>query len=100
MLNDCVHAYMAELGELKHEDVMRAFFRTRVAELGRLIRKVVEVIRMSAEQTKRDVYQLLPEANQIVIVSHSRTVPSPWPTNLGYLLYPITGHPSRSPRVP
>ncbi|TEB36359.1 hypothetical protein FA13DRAFT_1727949 [Coprinellus micaceus] len=69
VLNDCVHAYMAELGELKHEDVMRAFFRTRVAELGRLIRKVAEVIKMSAEQTKRDVYQLLPEANQIVIVT-------------------------------
>lgn len=73
VLNDCVHAYMAETGELKHEDVMRAFFRTKVAELGQLIRRVVDVIKMSAEQTKRDITQLLPEANQIVIVSPSQS---------------------------
>lgn len=69
VLNDCVHAFMAELGETNHEDVMRAFFRTKVSDIGRLIRKVMEVINLSTKQTGRPVAELLPEGNRVVIVS-------------------------------
>ncbi|KAF5315570.1 hypothetical protein D9611_004731 [Ephemerocybe angulata] len=69
VLNDCVHAYMAEIGERSHEDVMRAFFRSKVSDIGRLIRKLVDVINLSAKQTGRDLSLLLPEANQIVITA-------------------------------
>jgi nuclear pore complex protein Nup133 len=69
---------MAELGETNHEDVMRAFFRTKVSDIGRLIRKVMEVINLSTKQTGRPVAELLPEGNRVVIVS-----PAPLPSVLG-----------------
>ncbi|KAG6874188.1 hypothetical protein C0995_003734 [Termitomyces sp. Mi166 len=37
ILNDAVHVYMQEINEGRHEDVIRAFFRLRVVDTGRLI---------------------------------------------------------------
>ncbi|KAG2020222.1 methyltransferase type 11 [Coprinopsis cinerea AmutBmut pab1-1] len=69
VLNDAVHSYMADAGEMQHEDVMRAFFRYKVADLGNLIRKIFSIITLSASQTNRDVALLLPEGNRIVITA-------------------------------
>ncbi|TFK29976.1 methyltransferase type 11 [Coprinopsis marcescibilis] len=69
VLNDTVHAYMASLGENQHEDVMRAFFRLKVSDVGNLIRKVYEVAKLSSKQTGRDMAILLPEANRIVVTA-------------------------------
>lgn len=69
VLNDCVHAYMTEINDTDHEDLMRAFFRTKVSDIGFLIRKVFEVITISSKVTGRELSELLPEANQIVITA-------------------------------
>jgi nuclear pore complex protein Nup133 len=67
VLNDAVHAYMEEIGDVHHHDVMRAFFRSRVADVGKLIKKVVRVARRAPESTV-DLDKLLPETNRIILV--------------------------------
>ncbi|KAJ2920658.1 hypothetical protein H1R20_g16437, partial [Candolleomyces eurysporus] len=86
VLNDCVHAFMAELGEANHEDVMRAFFRTKVSDIGRLIRKVMEVINLSSKQTERPIASLLPEGNRVVITALQSAFEY---RNLNYQVYGI-----------
>lgn len=68
VLNDVVHVYMDSVQENYHEDVMRAFFRYRVTDLGRLIRRVPEITTHAAQETGRDIAELLPEANRIILV--------------------------------
>ncbi|KAG5645239.1 hypothetical protein DXG03_006656 [Asterophora parasitica] len=67
ILNDAVHAYMAEIDQGHHEDVIRAFFRLRVADVGLLLRKVDEAVTQAARLTGRDIIEFLPEANRIVL---------------------------------
>ncbi|RXW20887.1 hypothetical protein EST38_g4970 [Candolleomyces aberdarensis] len=86
VLNDCVHAFMAELGETNHEDVMRAFFRTKVSDIGRLVRKVMEVITLSSKQTERPIASLLPEGNRVVITALQSAFEY---RNLNYQVYGI-----------
>lgn len=69
ILNDVVHAYMEDIGEGHHEDVMRTFFRLRVGEIGNIIKKVVAITTEAALLTGRDIIEFLPEANRIVLVS-------------------------------
>ena len=68
VLNDAVHAYMEEIGDVHHDDVMRAFFRSRVADVGKLIKKVVRVARRAPPEQTMDLDKLLPETNRIVLV--------------------------------
>jgi nuclear pore complex protein Nup133 len=58
---------MTELHEGSHEDVLRAFFRFRVVDIGRLIKKVKDAATTAARNTGRSVVDFLPEANRIVI---------------------------------
>jgi len=69
ILNDCVYHYMVSVKDVKDEDVLRNFFRTRVQFLGDLLRRVQVVITMLAKENGRDMAQMLPEANQIVITA-------------------------------
>lgn len=67
VLNDCVHAYMADVADGPHEDVMRAFFRLRVSDVGKLLKKILDIVTLSSQQAGRDVSQLLAEANSILV---------------------------------
>jgi nuclear pore complex protein Nup133 len=68
VLNDCVHAYMADVADGPHEDVMRAFFRLRVSDVGRLLKKILDIVTLLSQQAGRDLSQLLAEANSILVV--------------------------------
>ncbi|KXN86872.1 hypothetical protein AN958_09467 [Leucoagaricus sp. SymC.cos] len=67
VLNDAVHDLMSEARETSHEDVLRAFFRLRVADLGRLVKKVKTAATNASRNTSRNIVDFLPEANRIVI---------------------------------
>ncbi|KAF8163334.1 methyltransferase type 11 [Crassisporium funariophilum] len=67
ILKDAVVAYMEELDDGPHEDVMRAFFRFRVRDIGKLLKKVLEVVMSSSRSVGGRVAHLLPEANRIVL---------------------------------
>ncbi|GLB34911.1 putative non-repetitive/WGA-negative nucleoporin C-terminal [Lyophyllum shimeji] len=67
VLNDAVYAYMEEIGQGHYEDVMRAFFRFRVADIGLLIRKIGEAAAQAARLTGRDMIEFLPEANRALL---------------------------------
>ncbi|KAF5381087.1 hypothetical protein D9615_003993 [Tricholomella constricta] len=67
ILNDAVHAYMGEIGQGHHEDIIRAFFRSNVADIGLLLRKVDEAATQAALLTGREIIEFLPEANRIVL---------------------------------
>ncbi|KAG6907355.1 hypothetical protein DXG01_009239 [Tephrocybe rancida] len=69
ILNDAVHVYMQEINQGHHEDIIRAFFRLRVADIGLLIRKVGEAATHAARLTQRDIVEFLPEANRIVLTA-------------------------------
>lgn len=58
---------MAEIGEGFHEDVLRAFFRLCVADIGRLVKKVKGAATAAARNTGRNIVDVLPETNRIVI---------------------------------
>lgn len=59
---------MNEVGEGHHEDIVRAFFRFRVADIGALLPYVVDIIRKSAHELGRSLSVSLPEANHVVLV--------------------------------
>ncbi|KAF9464745.1 hypothetical protein BDZ94DRAFT_1161306 [Collybia nuda] len=67
ILNDAVHAYMEEIGQGHHEDVMRTFFRGCVGDIGGLVRKVMDITTQAAHATNKDIAEFLPEANRIVL---------------------------------
>lgn len=74
---------MNEVGEGHHEDVVRAFFRYKVRDLGNLLPHVVEITRISAHELGRSLSASLPEANSIVLVSRCSLMPNrfthePW----------------------
>jgi nuclear pore complex protein Nup133 len=71
ILHDAVHAYMEESGEAEHEDVVRAFFRLKIGDIGRLIKKVSYVTTQASRATGRNMIEFLPEANRVVLVSFS-----------------------------
>jgi len=67
ILSEAVHAYMAEIEEGFHEDVMRAFFRLRVGSIGQLLAQVVDVTSHSSVEPA----QSLPDSNRIILVGSS-----------------------------
>ena len=50
---------------------MRAFFRSRVSEVGKLVKQVAEVAMRAPAESGIHLEQLLPEINQIVLVSYT-----------------------------
>lgn len=67
VLNEAVELYMEGVEEGHHEDVVRAFFRLRVGDIGHLISQVAHVTAKLAEDSGRDLVELLPEANRVVL---------------------------------
>ncbi|KAF9075250.1 hypothetical protein BDP27DRAFT_40146 [Rhodocollybia butyracea] len=67
VLNDAVYQYMNEFGNNNHEDYMRAFFKSHVNDLGTLIERIPDVTLQAADQSGRNVADLLPEANRVLL---------------------------------
>lgn len=65
---------MSAVGEGYHEDVVRAFFRYKVGDIGSLLSHVMEHTRKSAYELGRSLSATLPEANRIVLVGNSEAV--------------------------
>lgn len=63
---------MGELRDGVHEDVMRVFFRSHIGDIGRLLKKVVDLVNAAAKSPTGNVNALLPEANRVVVVSSFR----------------------------
>ncbi|EIN07336.1 hypothetical protein PUNSTDRAFT_71669 [Punctularia strigosozonata HHB-11173 SS5] len=68
VLEEAIYSYMADVGEGHHEDLMRAFFRLKVADLGKILPKVLESVQKSAYNMNRATVTVLPEANHILCV--------------------------------
>lgn len=67
MLKEAIQAYMQQIDDTAHEDLVRAFFRLHVADLGKLLRGVADVVRSQGNSTIATT-NILPEANRVVIV--------------------------------
>ncbi|KAF5373775.1 hypothetical protein D9758_000587 [Tetrapyrgos nigripes] len=70
VLNDLVYNFMFEIGEIEEGyqgDHMRAFLRRHVAELGRVLHKVPDMLKNAPQQTGRTIAELLPESNRILL---------------------------------
>lgn len=63
---------MEEIGDGHHEDVMRAFFRHHVADIAKLLKKVLDIVHASSTAANNTLPYLLPEANRVVLVSSFR----------------------------
>jgi hypothetical protein len=59
---------MEEIGDGPHEDVMRAFFRYHVADIAKLLKKVLDVVHASTAASST-FPSILSEANRVVLVS-------------------------------
>lgn len=65
VLYDAVALYMQDVNEDHHADMMRAFFRLHIVDMGKLLRKVEVVVKRSQGL---QVAALLPEATRIFLV--------------------------------
>lgn len=61
---------MAEVDDTEHEDVMRTFFRSKVGDVGKLLRKVLDVVKAAGKYSGLQANTALPEANRIVTVNN------------------------------
>lgn len=74
---------MNQVGEGHHADLMRAFFRLRVGDIGRLLPHVRDGTRRMLGETPTNMPNILSEANGIVLVcpfrgdAHTQTKPIP-----------------------
>lgn len=59
---------MSEIGNGHHEDVMRSFFRSYVGDIGKLLKKVADIVNEESRSSGRNLIAILPEANRIVVV--------------------------------
>jgi nuclear pore complex protein Nup133 len=69
VLSEAVYAYMTECGEGHHEDIMRAFFRLRVGDIGSLLPKVVDTTMKHQKGSSLSTSNILIEANNVLLVS-------------------------------
>ncbi|KAJ3755523.1 hypothetical protein EV360DRAFT_96127 [Lentinula raphanica] len=67
VLNDAVYAYINEHGTEYYEDYMRAFFKFHVKDLGIVMERIPDVTLNAAQQTGKNISELLPEANSIIL---------------------------------
>ncbi|KDR81643.1 hypothetical protein GALMADRAFT_239719 [Galerina marginata CBS 339.88] len=66
-LKDAIMSYMEEIRDGPHQDVVRVFFRSRVAEIGKVLTKVLAVVKAASTTTGGNTNASLPEANRIVV---------------------------------
>lgn len=59
---------MNSTGEGHHVDFLRAFFRLRVDDLGRLLPYVMDITRKSIHEAPAEAWKALWEANSVVLV--------------------------------
>lgn len=59
---------MGDIQEGHHEDVMRTFFKLRAADIGMIVIRIPDVT-MKAVNAGHNIAELLPEANNVVLVS-------------------------------
>lgn len=59
---------MESVEEEQYEDVLRAFFRLRVGDMGSLLSQITDVTAKLAQNNGRDLVELLPEASRVVLV--------------------------------
>ncbi|KAF7338280.1 Methyltransferase type 11 [Mycena venus] len=67
VLSEAVELYMEGVQEGHYEDIVRAFFRLRVGDMGLLLPQVTDVTAKLAQNSGRDLVELLPEANRIIL---------------------------------
>ncbi|KAF8212214.1 hypothetical protein K438DRAFT_1708496 [Mycena galopus ATCC 62051] len=67
VLSEAVDLYMDSVREGQYEDIVRAFFRLRVGDIGLLLPQVTDVTAKLAQNSGRDLVELLPEANRVVL---------------------------------
>ena len=72
ILSEAVYGYMNQVGEGHHADLMRAFFRLRAADIGKLLPHVRDGTRRMLEETPTNIPNILSEANGIVLVCRFR----------------------------
>lgn len=68
ILSEAVYGYMNQVSEGHHDDLMRAFFRLRVADIGRLLPHVRDGTRRLLGEAPAYPPNILSEANGIVLV--------------------------------
>ncbi|EGO21494.1 hypothetical protein SERLADRAFT_451525, partial [Serpula lacrymans var. lacrymans S7.9] len=64
ILSEAVYAYMEAIADNNHEDIIRAFFKYRVSDIGKLLPYILQAIQNSARDVARDLSVSLPEANK------------------------------------
>ncbi len=62
---------MSDIQEGHHEDVIRTFFRIRIADIGILIQRIPDITLKLAQATGGNTGEFIAEANRIVLVSCS-----------------------------
>ncbi|KAJ7046830.1 hypothetical protein C8F04DRAFT_1227029 [Mycena alexandri] len=67
VLNEAIESYMESIEEGHYEDIVRAFFRLRVGDMGLLLAQVTDVTAKLAQNSGRDLVELLPEANRVIL---------------------------------
>jgi nuclear pore complex protein Nup133 len=70
ILSEAVYGYMNHVGEGHHDDLMRAFFRLRVADIGKLLPHIRDGTRRQLGDVPANMTDVLSEANGIVLVRH------------------------------
>ncbi|KAN0123739.1 Non-repetitive/WGA-negative nucleoporin C-terminal domain containing protein [Russula decolorans] len=67
ILSEAVYGYMNQVGEGHHDDLMRAFFRLRVADIGKLLPHTRDGTRRLLGDVPANMTDVLSEANGIVL---------------------------------
>ncbi|KAK0469814.1 Non-repetitive/WGA-negative nucleoporin C-terminal-domain-containing protein [Desarmillaria tabescens] len=67
VLHDTVLSYMNDIQEGHHEDVIRTFFRIRIADIGVLIQRIPDITLKLAQATGGNTGGFIAEANRIVL---------------------------------
>ncbi|KAK0500496.1 hypothetical protein EDD18DRAFT_1307884 [Armillaria luteobubalina] len=68
VLHDTVLSYMGDIQEGHHEDVIRTFFRIRIADIGILIQRIPDITLKLAQATGGNTGEFIAEANRIVLI--------------------------------
>lgn len=67
ILSEAVYGYMNQVGEGHHDDLMRAFFRLRVADIGKLLPHIRDGTRRQLGDVPANMTDVLSEANGIIL---------------------------------
>ncbi|KAA1471121.1 hypothetical protein DENSPDRAFT_837049 [Dentipellis sp. KUC8613] len=67
VLNEAVYQYMNDVNEGHHEDFMRAYFRLRVNDLGKILPYVVTIAARQLSEDPGSARTTLPEVNSIIL---------------------------------